>query len=45
MATLAIAFGSYPGHPRWNPDADLTLDQKIDILDLALAASHYGETC
>jgi hypothetical protein len=45
IATIAMAFGSYPGHERWNPDADLNRDQKVDILDLAIAASNYGESC
>jgi len=36
------AFGSYPGHPRWNPVADLNLDSLVDIFDLILIAISYG---
>ncbi len=43
LATVAHAFGSYPGHPRWNPDADVNEDEKVDIKDIAIVASHFGE--
>ncbi|MCK4482465.1 right-handed parallel beta-helix repeat-containing protein [Candidatus Bathyarchaeota archaeon] len=49
IAIAAKAFGSYPGHPNWNPHADITgptylvPDGKIDIRDIALIAIHYGE--
>lgn len=36
VVEAALAFGSYPGHPRWNPDADLRPDDIIDIFDLVL---------
>ena len=38
VVETALAFGSYPGHPRWNPDADLRPDDTIDIFDLVLVA-------
>jgi hypothetical protein len=28
------AFGSYPGHPRWNVWADLDLNKKVDLKDI-----------
>lgn len=43
IAMVAYAFGSYPGHPRWNPDVDFNDDGKVDIRDLALIAGHFGE--
>lgn len=43
VATVAHAFGSYPGHPRWNPDADVNDDGKVDIKDVALVAAHFGQ--
>jgi len=48
VAIVAYSYGSYPGHPRWNPDADITgpngePDGKVDIRDVALVASHFGE--
>lgn len=45
LAILSQAFGSYVGHPRWNPDADLNRDGRVDIRDLAMGASNYGRTC
>ncbi len=43
IATVAIAFGSYPGYTNWNPIADLSNDGKVNILDIAMVAVHYGE--
>jgi hypothetical protein len=44
----AKAFGSHPGDPNWNPDADLDHEppstDTIDIFDLILLASHFGQT-
>ena len=45
LALVSASFGSYPGHPRWNPEVDLNHDGKIDIRDIAIVASHYGEIC
>jgi len=39
----ALAFGSYPGHPKWNALADLTGDELVDIDDVMLVALHFGE--
>jgi hypothetical protein len=44
LAIVARAFGSYPGHPRWNPDADLNKDGKVDGIDLAKVARMFGLT-
>jgi hypothetical protein len=44
IATIAKAYGSYPGHPKWNPNADLDDNNKIDIMDIAKAAKNYGKT-
>jgi len=50
IAIVALAYGSYPGHPKWNPIADITgqnylePDGEIDIRDIALVARHFGET-
>jgi hypothetical protein len=43
IATIARAYGAYPGHPRWNPNADLDNNNKIDIIDIAKAAKNYGK--
>ena len=50
LAVAAKAFGSYPGHVKWNPNADITgtiylvPDDKVDIRDLAAIARNYGKT-
>jgi len=43
IALAAKAYGSYPGHPRWNPKADLDGNGTIDILDIAKVARDYGK--
>jgi len=45
MALVALAFASYPGHPNWNPDADLNRDNVVDGSDLVLVARNYGKSC
>ena len=44
VVTVATAFGSYPGHPKWNPDADLVPDSLIDIFDIVTVAKNFGMT-
>jgi len=44
LVTVAKAYGSGPGDPNWNPNADINGDDIIDIFDLVLVAKHYGET-
>jgi hypothetical protein len=51
VATAAKAFGSKPGNPRWNPDADITgneylvPDGVVNIMDIALIAKNFGKHC
>ena len=51
IAVAAKAFGSYPSHPRWNPDADITgpvylvPDNKVDMRDVAVTSRNFGKTC
>ncbi len=35
-------FGSYPGHPRWNEEADIDNDEFVSIQDVALIAGDFG---
>jgi hypothetical protein len=42
VALVAIAFGSVPGSPTWNPAADLNYDGRIDIVDVAIVAFWFG---
>jgi hypothetical protein len=47
MADISIqidAFLSYPGHPAWNPDADLNADGSIDMMDLVTVLGNFGKT-
>jgi hypothetical protein len=39
------AFGSDPGHPRWNPDADMDQNNLIDMRDTWLTAKNFGKVC
>ena len=38
----AKAFGSYPGHPRWNPRCDIVKDFKVDMRDIRGIAKLFG---
>lgn len=44
IAITSSAFGSFPGHPRWNPICDLNNDNRVDIRDIALIAKNFGKT-
>jgi len=43
IAIVAKAYGSYPGHPRWNPKADLDGNGTVNIIDVAKVAKDYGK--
>ena len=43
LIIIAQAFGSYEGHPRWNPEADLSRDGVIDIDDGVLTVMNFGK--
>jgi hypothetical protein len=39
----AKAFGSYPGHPRWDSVCDINGDYKVDMInDIRLIAKKFG---
>lgn len=40
---LSVAFGSEPGDPNWNPEADLNGDDGVDIGDFAILSQNFGE--
>jgi len=44
LVTFALAYGSIPGIPIWNPYVDLNQDSTIDIFDLVIIAVNYGKT-
>ena len=41
---MAVAYGSYPGHPRWNLTADINKDLIVNILDAITIARNFGKT-
>ena len=44
ISLCALAFGSMPEEPRWNPIVDCNQDCIIDIFDLVMIGIHFGET-
>lgn len=40
----ALAFGGYPGHPKWNPKVDMNNDILVDIDDVVAIAVNFGKT-
>jgi ABC-type transport system substrate-binding protein len=43
ISPAARAFGSRPGHPRWNSRCDLNLDYFVDGLDISRVARNFGK--
>jgi hypothetical protein len=43
IGLICMAYGSYPGHPKWNPNADINDDGKVDMRDIGIACMHYGQ--
>jgi squalene-hopene/tetraprenyl-beta-curcumene cyclase len=41
--TACNAFGSYPGHPRWNPAVDINLDGHINLIDIFRIVVTFGK--
>jgi hypothetical protein len=39
---VAMAWNSYPGHPRWNSQVDFNNDNMVDILDIVEAVKDFG---
>jgi hypothetical protein len=42
VVAAANAFLSYPGHPRWNPIADVNKDDQVNIVDLVLIVKNFS---
>lgn len=42
VARVTAAFGSYPGHERWDREADINRDGRINIEDVAKVARYFG---
>jgi len=43
VLAVALAYGSLPGHPRWNPNADINNDNKVDLSDYYATVLNYGK--
>ncbi len=41
---VALAYGSFPGHPKWDPNLDINSDLKVDLKDYFAATLNYGES-
>ena len=41
---VALAYGSYPGTPKWNENYDFNKDEKIDLKDYYYVCMNYGKT-
>jgi len=44
LSIVALAFGSYPRDPRWNPIADVNKDNKINMKDMVIICKNFGKT-
>jgi parallel beta-helix repeat protein len=44
LVPLAMAYGSRPGQPKWNPNADINNNGIVNFSDLVSLAKCYGKT-
>jgi hypothetical protein len=44
VSFVARGFGTEPGHPLWNPNADINDDDLVDIKDVSVVAKNFGKT-
>ncbi|MEM3697563.1 MAG: hypothetical protein QXQ94_08725 [Candidatus Bathyarchaeia archaeon] len=42
LYAVVLAYMSYPGHPKWNPAADIIKDDIIDMKDIYAVVLRYG---
>lgn len=43
LASVAVAWGTCPGDPRWNPKCDIDGNGVVNIMDIALVALDFGK--
>ncbi len=41
ISLVCDAFGSYPSHDNWNPNADLNCDGRINMRDISIACDNF----
>jgi hypothetical protein len=44
LDALVEAYGSTSTSPNWNPDADINGDGVVDIFDIGICSSHWGQS-
>ena len=44
LTRVSKAYGSVIGDPKYDPDADLTGDGRVDVRDLAIVSKNYGRS-
>ena len=44
IGIVCRAFGSYPGHPKWDSRADLNGDEFIDYMDIGICCRNFGKS-
>jgi hypothetical protein len=43
MTVAVRAFGTFPGRPRWNPNADVNQHGRVDGRDITIVAKNFGK--
>jgi hypothetical protein len=43
ISMIGAAWGSYPGHPKWNAKLDLNDDNTVNIIDMVLVLKDFGK--
>jgi hypothetical protein len=41
---VALAYGSFPGYPTWNPNYDINNDGKVNLIDYFTVSLNYGKS-
>jgi len=41
--TVALAYGSVPGDPKWDQRADINVDNKVNLIDYYTVVSNFGK--
>ena len=44
LDALAEAYGSTSASPNWNPNADINNDERVDVFDIRITGTHWGQS-